>query len=213
MGSEATGRAAALCVSDAASAAESVLRNPSIESSLIAVTFPLTNPTRQPVWDDSSLAAGHALHSCSLSADEERGKTVVGDSIFPPRLNRSKTKPPIGGVIPWIAPIVLSVASGNTIAALSALLPTDTSITGPAPISQFVLLDGPRENTGGRVLTESARLRRFSRHPTKRKGRSMHPRIVRLSVISIICPSHLAASRVRTRCYVRIRIGVLDPQV
>src|SRR6476646_377087 len=191
MGSEATGRAAALCVSDAASAAESVLCNASIESSLIAVTFPLTNPTRQPTWGDSSLAAGHALHSCMALAEEEGGKTVVGDSIFPARLNRSKTRPVIGGAIPWIARIVLSVASGNTIAALSALLPTDTSITGPAVTSQFVLLDGPRENTGGRDLTESAGLRPFSRHPTNKRGRSIHPRIVRLSAIPIICPSHL----------------------
>jgi hypothetical protein len=189
-----------------------VLRNPSIESSLIAATFPLTNPTRQPAWGDSSLAAGHALHSCLAPTGDDRGKTLVGDSIFPPRLKSSNASPPIGAGIPWIAPIVLSVASGNTIAALSGLFPTDTSITGPALASQFVLLDGPRENTGGSDLTESARLGLSSRHPINKRGRIMHPPTIRLGAIPIICPSHLPASRVRTRCYVRIRIGALGLQ-
>jgi hypothetical protein len=85
-----------------------------------------------------------------LSVPIFSGNTLV-ESTFPPRLNRSKTKP-VTGVTSWINSIVLSVASGNTIETLSDPFPADSSITGPAFTFQLVLLVGPRENTPGRDL-------------------------------------------------------------
>jgi hypothetical protein len=94
-----------------------------------------------------------------VSAPAVNGETVV-ESIFPPRLKSSKTKPETRGVTSWIDSIVLSVASGNTIEALSELVPADSSIVGPAFTFQLVLLAGPRESMGGKDLPATSVLSR-----------------------------------------------------